>query len=294
MVDRSSRGKSRKRSLVLMERDLSVLLELYLHRTVTSSQLARLCFSDISYETARKRLRRLQQAGYTGSASSGRMEGRGRPELIYFLTTAGAKALEQHRGVSWEDIPTGPPHTYHKEHFLRLVDVRLALAQSEIQSHINELSFSTGREFWKELSGEQALGVEQADATISFRYPGYEPIRVLIEIDTGNFRQTRHWEPKIRSFLNTGFPIWVITGSAPRILTLQKWTEPLLQEAGVGPGKCIFSVYDDLINLGIFGAVWQRTDGSVTDLRPRVSHEPQSVAERPASQDFRQMTGDAQ
>lgn len=62
-----------------MERDINALLELYLHRTISSSQLARLCFPDISYETARKRLRRLQQAGFTGASSSGRMEGRGRP-----------------------------------------------------------------------------------------------------------------------------------------------------------------------------------------------------------------------
>jgi hypothetical protein len=199
------------------------------------------------------------------------MEGRGRPELIYFLTTAGAKALEQHRGVSWEEIPTGPPHTYHKEHFLRLVDVRLALAEAELQNFIGNLDFTTGREFWKELSGDITFGAEQADATISFTYPEQEPIRVLIEIDTGNFRQTRHWEPKIRSFLRTGFPIWVVTGSAPRIMTLQKWTQPLLAEAGVGPGKCVFSVYDDLIERGIFGAVWQRTDGSITDLRPKAS-----------------------
>ena len=224
-----------------MERDLSALLQLYLHRTVTSSQLAKLCFSDISYETARKRLRRLQQAGFTGSSSSGRMEGRGRPELIYFLTTSGAKALEQHKGLSWEEIPTGPPHTYHKEHFLRLVDVRLALAEAASAGIINELDFSTGREFWQELSGERAYGVEQADATITLKYPGTDHIRILLEIDTGNFRQTRHWEPKIRSFLATGYPIWVVTGSAPRIMTLQKWTQPLLDEAGVGPGKCVYN-----------------------------------------------------
>lgn len=268
-MERSNRGKSKKRNIVLMERDLSALLQLYLHRTVTSSQLAKLCFSDISYETARKRLRRLQQAGFTGSSSSGRMEGRGRPELIYFLTTSGAKALEQHKGLSWEEIPTGPPHTYHKEHFLRLVDVRLALAEAASAGIINELDFSTGREFWQELSGERAYGVEQADATITLKYPGTDHIRILLEIDTGNFRQTRHWEPKIRSFLATGYPIWVVTGSAPRIMTLQKWTQPLLDEAGVGPGKCVFAVYDDLISLGVFGAVWQRTDGSVTNLRPR-------------------------
>ncbi|MBX9666585.1 MAG: replication-relaxation family protein [Candidatus Obscuribacterales bacterium] len=271
MVEKITRIKSRKKSLVLMERDLHALLQLYLHRTVTSTQLARLCFSDISYETARKRLRRLQQAGFTGCSSSGRMEGRGRPELIYFLTTAGAKALEQHRGISWEEIPTGPPHTYHKEHFLRLVDVRLALEQAQLEDYMSNLQFTTGREFWKELSGDIVFGAEQADATISFSYPQTEPLRILLEIDTGNFRQTRHWEPKIRAFLKTDFPIWVVTGSAPRIMTLQKWTQPLLEEAGVGPGKCVFSVYEDLIERGIFGAVWQRTDGSVTDLRPKLA-----------------------
>jgi DNA-binding PadR family transcriptional regulator len=269
-MDKLARLKTRRKSLVLMPRDIEALVELYLHRTITSSQLARLCFADISYETARKRLRRLQQAGFTGSSSSGRMEGRGRPELIYFLTTAGAKAMEQHRGISWETIPTGPPHTYHKEHFLRLVDVRLSMEDAEMKQFVQELDFTTGREFWKELSGDLTNLEEQADATIGFRYPGMEPIKVLLEIDTGNFRQTRHWEPKIKAFLKTGFPIWVVTGSAPRIATLRKWTQPLLEEASVGPGKCVFTVYDELIQHGIFGATWLRTDGTITDLRPKM------------------------
>ena len=84
MTDKTPRGKVRRKSLVLMQRDVLALVQLYLHRTISSSQLAKLCFPEISYETARKRLRRLQQAGFTGSSSSGRMEGRGRPELIYF------------------------------------------------------------------------------------------------------------------------------------------------------------------------------------------------------------------
>jgi hypothetical protein len=268
-MDKQAKLKPKKKSLVLMQRDVMALVELYLHRTISSSQLARLCFPDISYETARKRLRRLQQSGFTGSSSSGRLEGRGRPELIYFLTTAGAKALEQHRGISWETIPTGPPHTYHKEHFLRLVDVRLAMENAESRTLIVDLDFTTGREFWKELAGDLTNLEEQADATIAFRYPGSEPIKVLLEIDTGNFRQTRHWEPKIKAFLKSGYPIWVVTGSAPRIVTLRKWTQPLLEEAGVGPGKCVFTVYNELVERGIFGATWQRTDGTITDLRPK-------------------------
>jgi DNA-binding PadR family transcriptional regulator len=272
MTERATKSKAKRRSVVLMERDIWALVQLYLHRTVSSSQLAVLCFPDISYETARKRLRRLQQAGFTGSASSGRMEGRGRPELIYFLTSAGAKALEHHRGISWDTIPTGPPHMYHKEHFLRLVDMRLSMETAERDKIIAELEWTTGREFWKELSADVDEEFdERADATIAFRYPGYDPLKVLLEIDTGNFRQTRHWEPKIKAFLKAGFPIWVITGSTTRILTLRKWTAPLLEEAGVGPGKCVFAVYDEIVEKGIFNSVWYRTDGSITNLRPKIS-----------------------
>jgi hypothetical protein len=269
----AARLKPRKKNLILMERDIAALEELYNHRTISSSQLAKLSFPDISYETARKRLRRLQQSGFMGAATSGRMEGRGRPELIYFLSTAGAKILEQSKGISWETVPTGPPHLYHKEHFLRLVDIRLAMEHSEKNGHIQGLEWSSGREFWRELSGSINTLEEQSDATIQFAFPGTESIRVLIEMDTGNFRQHRHWEPKIRSFLKLGHPIWVVTGALPRILTLRKWTAPLLEEANVGPGKCVFAVYNEIMEQGIFGATWHRTDGSVTNLRPRPQTE---------------------
>lgn len=264
-------NRSKKRNVVLMERDLGSLFEIFVHRTITSIQLARLSFEDVSYETARKRIRRLQQAGFIGSATSGRMEySRGRPENIYFLTPLGAKALEQYRGISWNDIPTGMPHSYHKEHFLRLVDIRLLLMQAKAAGLIHTFEFRTGREFWRELTQEDALSSENADATIIFQYhENSPPITVLLEMDTGNFRQTKHWEPKIKSFLKTGLPIWVITGSAPRITKLQQWTQPLLQEAGVGPGKCVFAIYDELMNVGFFGAQWQRTDGTITDLKPK-------------------------
>lgn len=270
MTERAPKQKQKRRTVVLMQRDVAALVQLYIHRAVSSGQLAQLCFSDISYETARKRLRRLQQAGFMGSASSGRMEGRGRPELIYFLTAAGAKALEHNQGISWNTVPIGPPHMYHKEHFLRLVDMRLSMQEAERQQIIRGLEWETGREFWKELSADVTESQETADATISFQYPGMDRIRVLLEIDTGNFRQTRHWEPKIKAFLKAGYPIWVVTGSHTRILTLRKWTQPLLDEAGVGPGKCVFSLYDDIIENGVFGAHWIRTDGSTTNLRPKL------------------------
>ncbi|MCW5824701.1 MAG: replication-relaxation family protein [Cyanobacteria bacterium TGS_CYA1] len=267
----SSAPRTKKRNVVLMERDLTTLFEIFVHRTITSIQLAKLGFHDVSYETARKRIRRLQQAGFIGSATSGRMEySRGRPENIYFLTPLGAKALEQYRGISWNEIPTGMPHSYHKEHFLRLVDIRLLLMQAQLDGIITHFEFRTGREFWRELTKEEAIGSENADATITFQYNASQPeITVLLEMDTGNFRQTKHWEPKINSFLKTGLPIWVITGSAPRISKLQQWTQPLLEAGGAGAGKCVFAIFEDLMSAGFFGAVWQRTDGSITDLKPK-------------------------
>ena len=278
LLKNSARAKQRKKNLILMQRDIASLEELYHHRTITSSQLARLCFPEISYETARKRLRRLQQSGFMGAGTSGRMEGRGRPELIYFLTTAGAKILEQHQGISWDTVPTGPPHLYHKEHFLRLVDIRLALEAAEKQGLIVGLQWSSGREFWRELSGKIDTLEEQSDATVQFAFPGQEPIRVLLEMDTGNFRQHRHWEPKIRSFLKLAHPIWVVTGALPRILTLRKWTAPLLSEASVGPEQCVFAVYSEIMHNGIFGARWHRTDGSGSNLQRHLKNQNQDFS----------------
>ncbi len=246
------------------------MVQLYLHRTISSTQLARLCFAEVSYETARKRLRKLQQGGLFGHASSERMEGRGRPELIYFLSAAGAKALGDERKINWQDIPTGVPHTYHKEHLLQLVDVRLALEDAQKKQLIADLEWNTGREFWKPANPLLQELPEQPDATISFRYPGTDPITVLLEIDTGNLRQTRHWEPKIKSFIKTGLPIWVFSSSEGRIGTLRKWTEPILASYGVGPGKCVFAVFDEILDKGIFASTWWRTDGSITDLKPKV------------------------
>jgi hypothetical protein len=143
---------------------------------------------------------------------------------------------------------------------------------------ISGLEWSSGREFWRELSGSINTLDEQSDATIQFTFPGTEPIRILLEMDTGNFRQHRHWEPKIRSFLKLGHPIWVVTGAVPRILTLRKWTAALLEEANVGPGKCVFAVYNEIMEKGVFGATWYRTDGTITDLRPKPSDEIQDFS----------------
>jgi DNA-binding PadR family transcriptional regulator len=231
-----------------------------------SSQLSKLCFPKTSYETARKRLRRLQQAGLTGFASSERMEGRGRPELIYFLTAAGARVLEQNYGIMTKSISTGPAHAYQREYCLRLADLHLAFKDAEDKKLLADLHFMTGREFCQELLANKTNNRMQADAKVSFRFSKAEPMTVLLKIDTGNLRQTRHWEPQIRAFLKADCQIWVIADKVQRITLLRKWTQPLLLEAGLAPDRCIFGLYNEIMEHGICRTSWQRADGSTTSL----------------------------
>ena len=260
--------KTKKKGLVIMDRDVESLFQLYVHRTLTSGQLAQLTFRDISYETARKRMRRLMQANLIGCASSERSEERGRPELIYYLTQHGANVLEQKRIVDRREIPVGPAHTYHKEHFLKLADLCISLKGAEESKLIQNFAWLQGEDFasqWAKKHGAEMS--EHPDAAISFAFPKGEQMVILLEVDTGNFRQTRHWEPKIVNFLFTGHPIWVVANNENRIQTLSEWTLPLLKANGVGAGKCVFAVFSEIMDKGILSARWFRADGSLSELR---------------------------
>lgn len=253
-----------------MDRDVESLYQLYVHRTLTSGQLAQLTFRDNSYETARKRMRRLMQANLIGATSSERSEERGRPELIYYLTQHGANVLEQKHLIERREIPHGPAHTYHKEHFLKLADIRIALQEAEYSGQITNFSWLQGEDFavkWSKTHG--ATMTEYPDAAISFAYPKGQSMVILLELDTGNFRQTKHWEPKIVNFLFTGNPIWVVANSQNRIDTLCEWTLPLLKANEVGAGKCVFAVFSEIVEKGILSARWFRADGTVSELRPK-------------------------
>lgn len=253
-----------------MDRDVESLYQLYVHRTLTSGQLAQLTFRDISYETARKRMRRLMQSNLIGCASSERSEERGRPELIYYLTQHGANVLEQRRSLDRREIPTGPAHTYHKEHFLKLADIRISLQDAEDAGQIRNFAWMQGEDFamkWAENNG--ATMTECPDAVVSFAYPKGEPMVILLELDTGNFRQTKQWEPKIVNFLFTGNPIWVVANNENRVRTLQEWTLPMLKASGVGAGKCVFANFSEIMEKGILSARWFRADGTVSELRPK-------------------------
>lgn len=253
-----------------MDRDVESLFQLHVHRTLTSGQLARFSFGDISYETARKRMRRLMQSNLIGCASSERSEERGRPELIYYLTQHGANVLEQKRTIARREISVGPAHTYHKEHFLKLADICISLKDAEDAKQIQNFAWLQGEDFANQWSDKHGATLsELPDAAISFAYPKGEPMVILLELDTGNFRQTKNWEPKIVNFLFTGNPIWVVANNESRIATLSEWTLPLLKANGVGAGKCVFAVYSEIVDKGIMSARWFRADGTLSELRPK-------------------------
>ncbi len=100
-----------KKRLVLGERDIGVLNAIHLHGALNSRQLAKLCFAEASFETVRKRLRKLHQAGYLGATATDNKEEKGRPEHLYFLAALAASALANSKNISEQSIVVGLPNT---------------------------------------------------------------------------------------------------------------------------------------------------------------------------------------
>lgn len=115
-----------KRRSILGPRDISVFYTLHLHPALSLKQLAELCFSDVSYETARKRLRRLHQSGYMEAKTIQHNLDKGRPERLYFLNAKAAKALSENKDILENSIATGAPNTKHQEYLTRLARLHLA------------------------------------------------------------------------------------------------------------------------------------------------------------------------
>lgn len=266
MSGKTLKSKAKRPNLQLTPRDIEALSQIHLHRVMTSTQLAELCFHDITYETSRKRIRKLKQGGILGAQASDRIEGRGRPEYVFYLTQLAARELERHANISSDEIAYGPPHTYHVEHLLRLVDMRIAVEEAQRKKVIAEYEWLRGDAYLD--NQVQSKDNELADATITYSFPGpgKEKLMALLEVDTGNLRQGKHWEPKLRSFLKSGYPIWIITMNASRMTTLRSWTEPLLAETKAKPNQCLFAIFDEIVKSGMFSVKWYDIAGEASSL----------------------------
>jgi DNA-binding PadR family transcriptional regulator len=249
-----------KQRSILGPRDISVFYALHLHPALSLKQLAELCFSDVSYETARKRLRRLHQSGYMGAKTAEHTSDKGRPESLYFLNAKAAKALAENRNILENSIPIGAPNKKHQEYLAHLAQLHLAWQKTTREEKLINHHFVTKRA----VSSTAALlkANEHADATISFTNKQGEKQTILLVLETGNLRPTRHWIPKMTALLKMEFPILVVTTSRDRLDTLRKWTLPMLEEMGLSHERCMFMVYEEIIRYGFLAISAYSTTGS--------------------------------
>jgi hypothetical protein len=257
-----------KKRLVLGERDICVLNALHLHGALNSRQLAKLCFAEAGFETVRKRLRKLHQAGYLGATVTDNKEEKGRPEHLYFLADLAVSALARSRNMSEKDIAIGPPNTNHKEHLTRLVDLHLAWQRTAKQEKIVESDFITKRASsnTKNDNGHLNEAKGHADVTITFKRSPEDPQSMLLVLETGNLRLDRHWRPKINALLKANKPVLVVALNEKRLATLREWTLPLLKAAEITEERCLFSLYDEIVARG-FLYFWDRcTKGSIEQI----------------------------
>jgi hypothetical protein len=249
-----------KKRSILGPRDISVFYTLHLHPVLTLKQLAALCFPGISYETARKRLRRLYQSGYMGSKTVGINLEKGRPERFYFLNAKAAKALAENKDILEKSISIGAPNTKHQEYLAHLAQLHLAWEKTAKKERLFNYSFVTKRAL---SSSENLLKAnESADATISFINKQDEKQTLLLILETGNLRPTRHWTPKITALLKTDLPILIVTTNRHRLDTLRKWTLPMLEVSGLPNERCMFMVYEEIIRYGFLAISAYSTTGS--------------------------------
>ncbi len=249
-----------KQHSILGPRDISVFYTLYLHPALSLKQLAALCFPEVSYETARKRLRRLHQSGYMAARTVEHNPEKGRPERIYFLNTKAAKVLADKKDILEKSISTSAPNMKHQEYLMRLAQLHLAWEKTVKKEKLFNHGFITRRA----LNNNETLlrANENADATISFTNKEGEKQTILLVLETGNLRPTRHWTPKMNTLLKTSLPILIVTISRDRLDTLRKWTLPILQEFGLSPDRCMFMVYEEIIRYGFLSISAYSTTGS--------------------------------
>lgn len=253
-----------KRRLILGKRDIFVLNALHLHGALNSRQLTELCFPDVSHETSRKRLRKLRQSGYIDAAAMNNKEEKGRPEHAFFLNINAAGALARNKDISEETIIVGPPNANHKEHLARLVELHLAWQRTAKQEKLSHFDFFTKRVCESTKNGHPEMNAAQrhADATIIFSKQEGSSQTILVVLETGNLRQTRHWLPKMNALLKANLPILIVALNEKRLDVLRQWTLPILDKAEIEHERCLFGLYDQVVSHGFLYANTYCTKGN--------------------------------
>ena len=168
-------------SLPLSERDLHVLAKCAVSKWLSTSQLQRLYFPDVTADAARKSLRRLSQAEYLLSFRENLMA-----EALYAVGSK-AKALLATKGLEVELCRTPPGQV---EHLIGINDIRIA-----VEAEPSRVAYFFA--FW-ELPQFQWDHAVIPDALFALMLP--ERRTFVVEYDRGN--ETR--EQLSRKFLAYG------------------------------------------------------------------------------------------
>jgi hypothetical protein len=124
---------------LLTDRDIAVLVDVYKHRYLSISQIARLHFP--SRQTAYRRLRALEQlkllVGFRAPVI---------PEHLYYLNRPGADLVAGILGLTleqlaWSEATRAPKDYYFLSHFLQVTDFRITLTQGCTASGVELLGF---------------------------------------------------------------------------------------------------------------------------------------------------------
>lgn len=176
------------------------------------------------------------------------------------MNAKAAKALAENKDILENSITTGAPNTKHQEYLARLAQLHLAWQKTAKEEKLFNHHFVTKRAV---SNGSNVLKAnEHADATISFTNKEGEKQTILVILETGNLRPTRHWVPKITALLKTDHPILIVTTSRHRLDTLRKWTLPLLEEVSSPHERCMFMVYEEIVRYGFLSISAYSTTGS--------------------------------
>src|SRR5690242_18230657 len=166
--------------LQLSNRDLRVLVKCAVCKWLSTSQLHRLCYPDVSPDAVRKSLRRLAEAKYLASNRANRMT-----EALHALGPKG-KAVLAAKG--FHRVPSRIP-PQQLEHLRGVNDIRIAFEQ-----HPERVAFFFS--FW-ELGGVRWPYTVIPDAVMALRLPNR--VSFLVEYDRST-EGTTVLANKVRSY----------------------------------------------------------------------------------------------
>ena len=112
----------------LTDRDHRIIMKLAVSRWLTTRQIAALCFTGLSAEMARRRIRLLREAGYIRSVQTNAMA-----EALHTLGPPGRELLDQERAAATRLERAIPKNLTH---LLGVNDIRIAVERTAYTSGI--------------------------------------------------------------------------------------------------------------------------------------------------------------